>query len=153
MESPRAPSPDSRGPRSSARLDRRSLQERSSRMQKRRRVAITGIGAVTPIGITVSGMWDGLRAERSAIRRITHFDPSPYRSHNAGEVHGFDAADFMERKRAKRLDRFGHFSVACARLAIEDSGLDLAKENRERIGATMGSALGGVGCEIGRAHV
>ena len=114
-------------------------------MQKRRRVAITGIGAVTPIGITVSGMWDGLRAERSAIRRITHFDPSPYRSHNAGEVHGFDAVDFMERKRAKRLDRFGHFTVACARLAIEDSGLDLATENRERIGATMGSALGGVG--------
>lgn len=114
-------------------------------MQKRRRVAITGIGAVTPIGITVSGMWDGLRAQRSAIRTITHFDPSPYRSHNAGEVHGFDAADFMERKRAKRLDRFGHFSVACARLALEDSGLDLTKENRERIGATMGSALGGVG--------
>ena len=114
-------------------------------MQKRRRVAITGIGAVTPIGITVGGMWDGLRAERSAIRHITRFDPSPYRSHNAAEVPAFDASDFMERKRAKRLDRFGHFSVACARLAIEDSGIDLARENRERIGATMGSALGGVG--------
>ena len=114
-------------------------------MQTRRRVAITGIGAVTPIGITARGMWDGLRSERSAIRNITHFDPSPYRSHNAGEVHGFDAADFMERKRAKRLDRFGHFAVACARLAIDDAGLDVTKEDRERIGATMGSALGGVG--------
>ena len=114
-------------------------------MQNRRRVVITGIGAVTPIGITVGNMWEGLRSERSAIRRITRFDPTPYRSHNAAEVHDFDANDFLERKRAKRLDRFGHFSVACARLAIEDSRLDLTRENRERIGATMGSALGGVG--------
>ena len=114
-------------------------------MQKRRRVAITGIGAITPIGITVGGMWDGLRSQRSAIRKISRFDPTPYRSHNAAEVSAFDAGDFMERKRAKRLDRFGHFSVACARLAIQDAELDLARENRERIGATMGSALGGVG--------
>ena len=114
-------------------------------MQKRRRVAITGIGAVTPVGITVGGLWDGLRRQRSAIRKISRFDPSAYRSQNAAEVDAFDPNDFMERKRAKRLDRFGHFSVACARLAIGDSGLDLARENRERIGATMGSALGGVG--------
>jgi 3-oxoacyl-[acyl-carrier-protein] synthase II len=114
-------------------------------MQKRRRVAITGIGAVTPIGITVGHMWEGLRAQRSAIRGITRFDPTPYRSHNAAEVSAFDPSDFMERKRTKRLDRFGHFAVACAKLAIDDSGLDLARENRERIGATMGSALGGVG--------
>jgi 3-oxoacyl-[acyl-carrier-protein] synthase II len=114
-------------------------------MQNRRRVAITGIGAITPIGVTVGGMWDGLRRERSAIRNITRFDPTPYRSHNAAEVREFDPADFMERKRAKRLDRFGQFAVACARLAIEDSGIHLANENRERIGATMGSALGGVG--------
>jgi len=114
-------------------------------MQNRRRVAITGIGAVTPIGITVGGMWDGLRTERSAIRSISRFDPTPFRSHNAAEVRDFEPADFLDRKRVKRLDRFGHFSVASAKLAIEDAGLDLAKENRERIGATMGSALGGVG--------
>jgi 3-oxoacyl-[acyl-carrier-protein] synthase II len=114
-------------------------------MRNRRRVAITGIGAVTPIGITVGGMWDGLRQQRSAIRTISRFDATPFRSHNAAEVRDFDAGDFLERKRAKRLDRFGHFSVACAKLAIEDAGLDLATENRERIGATMGSALGGVG--------
>jgi 3-oxoacyl-[acyl-carrier-protein] synthase II len=114
-------------------------------MQNRRRVVISGIGAVTPIGITVGGMWDGLRSERSAIRSISRFDPTPFRSHNAAEVRDFVPTDFLERKRAKRLDRFGHFSVACARLAVEDARLDLAKENRERIGATMGSALGGVG--------
>lgn len=114
-------------------------------MQNRRRVAITGIGAVTPIGITVGGMWDGLRQQRSAIRSITRFDPTPFRSHNAAEVRDFAADDFLERKRVKRLDRFGQFSVACAKLAIVDAGLDLAREDRERIGATMGSALGGIG--------
>jgi 3-oxoacyl-[acyl-carrier-protein] synthase II len=114
-------------------------------MQKRRRVAITGIGAVTPIGITVEQMWDGLRSQRSAIRTVSRFDASAFRSHNAAEVREFDPGDFLERKRAKRLDRFGHFSVACAKLAIEDAGLDLNRENRERIGTMMGSALGGVG--------
>jgi len=114
-------------------------------MQKRRRVAITGIGAVTPIGTTVAGMWDGLRQQQSAIRTVTRFDPTPFRSHNAGEVRDFDAVNFMERKRARRLDRFGQFSVASARLAIQDSGLRLESEDRERIGAMMGSALGGVG--------
>lgn len=113
-------------------------------MQNRRRVAITGIGAITPIGITVGGMWDGLRQQRSAIRHVTRFDPTPFRSHNAAEVRDFEAGDFLERKRAKRLDRFGHFSVACAKLAIEDAELDLARENRERIGTMMGSALGGI---------
>ena len=114
-------------------------------MQNRRRVVISGIGAVTPIGITVGRMWDGLQSERSAIRSISRFDPTPFRSHNAAEVRDFDPADFLERKRVKRLDRFGHFAVACARLAVDDARLDLAQENRERIGATMGSALGGVG--------
>jgi len=113
-------------------------------MEKRRRVAITGIGAITPIGITAAGMWSGLRAERSAIRNLTRFDPTPFRSHNAAEVRDFDAGDFVDRKRAKRLDRFGHFCVSCAKLAIDDAGIDLARENRERIGATMGSALGGI---------
>ena len=113
-------------------------------MQKRRRVAITGIGAVTPIGLTVDGMWEGLRQQRSAIRTVTRFDATPFRSHIAAEVRNFDPADFMERKRAKRLDRFGHFAVACAKLAIDDSRLNLVGENRERIGAMMGSALGGI---------
>src|SRR3954471_12258177 len=100
----------------------------------KRRVVITGIGGITPIGITAQGMWDGLRSERSAIRGLTRFDPEPFRSHNAGEVRDFDPGDFLDRKRMKRLDRFGHFSVACAKLALEDARLDLAAENRERIG-------------------
>ncbi|MBX6331850.1 MAG: beta-ketoacyl-ACP synthase II [Gemmatimonadaceae bacterium] len=114
-------------------------------LPRRRRVAITGIGAITPIGIAVQGLWTGLRAQRSAVTLVSRFDPSPFRSHVAAEVRDFDPNDFLERKRAKRLDRFGQFSVAAARMAIEDAGIDLATEDRERIGAMMGTALGGVG--------
>jgi 3-oxoacyl-[acyl-carrier-protein] synthase II len=107
-------------------------------------VVITGIGAVTPIGSTVEGLWKGLRSEKSAVASVTRFDPSIFKSHNAAEVNDFDATDWLERKRAKRLDRYGHFSVATARMAIADSGIDLEKEDRDQIGATMGSALGGL---------
>ena len=110
----------------------------------KRRVAITGIGIVSPIGISREGLWQGLRAGRSAVQTITRFDPSMFRSHNGAQVDDFDPADFLEQKRARRLDRFGQFAVASARLAIADSGIDLAREDRERVGATMGSALGGV---------
>ena len=114
-------------------------------MNHRRRVAVTGIGAITPIGITQGGLWTGLRSQRSAVRSVTRFDPSIWRSHNAAEINEFDPHDFLDRKRAKRLDRFGHFSVASARLALEDAGIDVAREDRERIGSMMGSALGGCG--------
>lgn len=112
---------------------------------ERRRVAITGIGAITPIGLGRDGLWDGIRAQRSAVRAVTRFDPSPFRTQIAAEVDDFHAADHMEAKRAKRLDRFGQFSVAAARMAVADAGLDLAAEDRERVGAMMGTALGGVG--------
>jgi 3-oxoacyl-[acyl-carrier-protein] synthase II len=90
-------------------------------------------------------LWDGLRAQRSAVRELTRFDPSIFKSHIAAEVNDFTPTDHLEQKRAKRLDRFGQFSVATARLAIADSGIDLAIEDKERIGAMMGTALGGVG--------
>ena len=114
-------------------------------MTSRRRVAITGIGAITPVGSTSDGLWAGIRHERSAVRSLTRFDPSIFRSHNAAEVNDFVPTDHIEAKRAKRLDRFGQFSVATARLALEDAGIDLAKEDRERVGAMMGTALGGIG--------
>lgn len=110
----------------------------------RRRVVITGIGAITPIGSTVEGLWDGLRKEKSAVGPVTRFDPSIFKSHNAAQVNDFVATDWLEKKRAKRLDRYGHFSVAAAQMAIADSGIDLEKEDREQIGSTMGSALGGL---------
>ena len=110
----------------------------------RRRVAITGIGAVTPVGIGARGLWEGIRAERSGVRTLTRFDPEPFRSHNAAEVPDFDAKDFLEAKRVKRMDRFSHFAVASARMALEDAGLDLAREVPDRVGTMMGSALGGL---------
>lgn len=112
---------------------------------KRRRVVITGIGAITPIGIGVDGFWRGLREEKSAVRTISRFDPEPFRSHIAAEVADFRAGDFLEHKRARRLDRFGQFAVSAARLAVDDAELDLAACDLERVGSTMGTALGGVG--------
>jgi 3-oxoacyl-[acyl-carrier-protein] synthase II len=105
---------------------------------------ISGIGAITPIGNTVEGLWDGLRREKSAVSAVTRFDPSVFKSHNAAEVNDFFATDFLEKKRAKRLDRYGHFSVAAAQMAIADAGIDLDKEDKDQIGSTMGSALGGL---------
>ena len=117
----------------------------SSSSSARRRVVVTGIGAVTPIGTGADGLWEGLRAERSAVRTATRFDPSIFRSQCAAQVDDFEATDYLDAKRVKRLDRFGQFSVVGAMLALQDGGLDLASEDRERIGATMGTALGGIG--------
>ncbi len=110
----------------------------------RRRVAITGIGCVTPLGIGVEALWEGLRAERSVVRAASRFDASIFRSRCAAEVDGFDAEQYLDPRRVKRLDRFGQFSVVSSMLALADAKIDLASENRERIGAMMGTALGGV---------
>jgi len=119
----------------------------------KRRVAVTGIGIVSPIGISREGLWQGLKSGQSAVRTVTRFDPGMFRSRNAGEVDDFHPTDFLEQKRAKRLERFGHFAVASARLALDDSGIDLAREDRERIGSMMGSALGGVAYAESQMHV
>jgi 3-oxoacyl-[acyl-carrier-protein] synthase II len=109
-----------------------------------RRVVITGIGPVTPIGIGVEPFWDGLRSARSVVHTVTRFDPTPFRSHVAAEVEGFDPAAYMDPRRAKRLDRCSHFSLAAARLAVADAGIELTREDPDRVGAMMGTALGGV---------
>ena len=111
---------------------------------QQRRVVITGIGAITPIGVGTDALWAGLRRGTSAVDTVTRFDPSPFRSRIAAEVRDFHPTDHIEARRARRLDRFSQFSVAATRLAIEDAGLDLAREDRDRIGAMMGTALGGV---------
>lgn len=113
-------------------------------MNSPRRVVITGIGAVTPIGTGREELWQGLRARRSAVGPVTRFDPSPFRSRIAAEIPDFRPADFMEERRLRRLDRFGQLSIASARLAIRDAELDLSLEDRDQVGAMMGTALGGV---------
>jgi len=109
-----------------------------------RRVVITGIGCVTPIGTGVEGLWAGLRARRSAVRTITRFDPTPFRSHIAAEIPDFTPSDHLGTRELRRLDRFSQLGVAAARLALSDARLEPAREGRDRVGVMMGSALGGV---------
>ena len=109
-----------------------------------RRVVITGIGAITPIGLGVEGLWEGLRRRASTVRCITRFDPSMFKSRIAGEVDDFSPADHIEERRVRRLDRFSQFSVAATRMALADADLHPAREDPDRIGAMMGTALGGV---------
>ena len=109
-----------------------------------RRVVVTGIGAITPIGTGVEGLWQGLRERRSAVGPITRFDAEPFRSRIAAEVPDFHATDHIQERRVRRLDRFSQFAVAATRLALEDARLDPAREDRDRLGAMMGTALGGV---------
>jgi 3-oxoacyl-[acyl-carrier-protein] synthase II len=110
----------------------------------RRRVVTTGVGAVTPIGTAADGLWAGLESGRSAVRTLTRFDPSPFRSKIAAEIPDFRPQDFLDAKRAKRLDRFSQLAVTSARLALQDGALEPTREDPDRVGAMMGSALGGV---------
>ncbi len=113
-------------------------------MGQQRRVVVTGIGAITPIGTGVEGLWAGLRDKRSAVGPVTRFDAAPFRSRIAAEVPDFHATDHIEERRVRRLDRFSQFAVAATRMALADAHLEPAREDRDRIGAMMGTALGGV---------
>jgi 3-oxoacyl-[acyl-carrier-protein] synthase II len=110
----------------------------------RRRVVVTGLGLVTPVGIGVEASWSALVAGRSGIGPVTLFDASTFPTRIAGEVKGFDPEKFMERKEARRNDRFIQFAMSAAEMAWNDSGLDASKEDPERMGAIVGSGLGGL---------
>ncbi len=109
------------------------------------RVVVTGAGAMTPLGIGVEAFWSGLTAGRSGIRTIQHFDASGLDVRIAGEVPDFVPKDFIDFKAARRMDRFAQFAVAAARQAIEDAGLEITDENRERIGIMINTGGGGIG--------
>jgi 3-oxoacyl-[acyl-carrier-protein] synthase II len=111
---------------------------------ERRRVVVTGLGVVCPVGNDVAGTWEAMLAGRSGISRITHFDASGLGCQIAGEVKGFDVAAYMPPKEARRMDSFIHFGVAAASQAINDSGLEITDANRERIGCVIGSGIGGL---------
>lgn len=110
----------------------------------KRRVVVTGMGLVTPLGLGVEANWEALMAGRSGIGPITKFDTTGFKTRIAGEVKNFNPADFMNPKSVKRLDQFVHFAVASARMAIEQSGLEVTEENSSRIGCILGSGLGGL---------
>ena len=109
----------------------------------RRRVVITGLGAVSPLGLDVESSWTSLLAGNSGAAEITQFDHSEYPVHFACEVKGFDPTEWIERKAARRMDRFTHLILAAARQAEADSGLDIAKE-ADRIGASIATGIGGL---------
>ena len=110
----------------------------------RRRVVVTGLGIVSPVGTGVPEAWKSILAGQSGITRITRFDPSPFSSQIAGEVKGFDPAQYLSAKEARRFDTFIHYGLAGAIEAIKDSGLDFEREQREQIGVCIGSGIGGL---------
>jgi 3-oxoacyl-[acyl-carrier-protein] synthase II len=111
---------------------------------EKRRVVVTGLGLITPLGIGVDASWHGLIEGRSGIRRITQFDASLFPTKIAGEVEGFNPEDFIETKEIKKMDRFIHFAVAAATMAMSDSGLKITETNAERTGVFVGSGMGGL---------
>jgi len=111
---------------------------------ERRRVVVTGLGTITPLGIGVEESWKAMVSGKSGIGPITLFDASTFPVRFAGEVKGFDPEAFMEKKEARRNERFIQFSIAAADMAIKDSGLDLSKEDLERIGVVVGAGIGGL---------
>jgi len=108
-----------------------------------RRVAVTGLGVISPIGQDVDTVWNNLVAGRTGLHRITRWDPTPYEAQIAGEVNDFDPAKWMDFKAARRTDRNVHFGVAAASQALEDSGLVVDQSNRDDIGVIFGSGAGG----------
>lgn len=110
----------------------------------KKRVVITGLGAVTPIGIGKDEFWQALLAGVSGVGKITRFDASEYTTQIAGEIKDFDATKYIDKKEAKRMDRCTHFAVAASKMAFEHSGIDLASEDLTRIGTMIGTGIGGM---------
>lgn len=122
-------------------------------MNNERRVVVTGLGAITPIGIGLDETWEGLLAGKNGIARITHFDPSEHRSQMAGEVLDFHPEHWMDTKSARRMDRVMQFGLAASKMAIADAALDHDSFDKTRAGVIIGSGIGGSftiedGCEV-----
>ena len=110
----------------------------------KRRVVVTGLGIVSPVGIGVPRAWQSLVEGKSGITRITHFAPEAFACQVAGEVQGFDVTQYLPAKDARRMDRFIHFGLVAGMEAFKDSGLEVTEQNAERIGVCIGSGIGGL---------
>ena len=116
----------------------------------KRRVVITGLGAVTPVGLSVKESWENILAGKSGIAPLTIFDASAFSVRFGGSIKDFDVTTVMSRKDAKKMDTFIHYGIAAGKEAIEDSGIEVTDENAERIGIAIGSGIGGLsGIEAG----
>ncbi|MFB0536300.1 MAG: beta-ketoacyl-ACP synthase II [Anaerolineae bacterium] len=111
---------------------------------KDHRVVITGMGAITPVGLNVADFWQGITAGRSGVGPITQFDASQYPTQIAASVDGFDPTDYVDKREARRMARFTHFALAATQQALQDAELDLAREDLTRVGLEIGSAIGGI---------
>ena len=111
---------------------------------ERKRVVVTGLGAVTPIGNTLQEYWEGLLSGRNGIGPITLFDPSSHSCRIAGEVKGFDPHDYLEKKEAKRMDRFAQFAIAASKQAIADASFEINELSAEQVGIVIGNGIGGM---------
>ncbi len=109
-----------------------------------RRVVVTGLGLVTPVGFTVKESWDNILAGKSGIQPITHFDVEPFSVRFGGPIYDFDITQYITKKDARKMDKFIHYGIAAGCQAIEDSGLEITDENAERIGVAVGAGIGGV---------
>ena len=107
-----------------------------------RRVVVTGLGAITPIGNNVEEFWNGLKEKKVGIAPITYFDTTEYKAKLAAEVKNFNAKDYMDPKAAKRMEQFCQFAVIAAKEALEDAGIDMTKEDPFRVGVSVGSGIG-----------
>ncbi len=117
----------------------------------KRRVVVTGVGMITPVGLDTEATWAGLVSGRSGIGPITHFEDKEIPTQIAGEVKGFDAAKFIEPKEIKKMDRFIHLGLATSQMVMDDAKLSVTPENAERIGVMVGAGIGGLPA-IERAH-
>lgn len=117
----------------------------------KRRVAITGMGLVTALGESLTVFWDNIRAGKSGVKLIEGFDTEGYPVKIGGEICNFDPANYIDKRQAKRIDRFALFALASAISAVKDSGLDLSKIDKDRVGVIMGSGIGGLG-ELEKEH-
>jgi 3-oxoacyl-[acyl-carrier-protein] synthase II len=110
----------------------------------KRRVVVTGVGLVSPLGVGTQATWEGLLAGRSGIGPITKFDATGYATRIAGEVHGFDPELYLDKKEIKKADTFIHYAVAASQFALDDSGLQVGEENAAKVGVIIGSGIGGL---------
>ena len=108
----------------------------------KRRVAVTGMGAVTPIGLNLEEFWNSVKEQKIGFAPITHFDTSEYKCHLAAEVKGFDGKNYMDFKSAKRMELFSQYAMAAAKEAMEDAGIDMDREDAYRAGCIIGSGIG-----------
>jgi len=119
----------------------------------RRRVVVTGLGMVAPVGHTIEESWSNILAGKSGIQPITHFDIEPFSVHFGGPIYGFDITQYISKKDARKMDKFIHYGLAAGCQAIEDSGIEITEENAERMGVAVGAGIGGISGIENNYHV